>query len=647
MFFSIYLLFGQNNSRDSFDEILENLTISTIKQLNDTTGLAKIESIFDNYKTDSIKMNVLNKKMIQNDYAIGKIYALINLGAINKKINNYEQSIYYYKQAENNLSDVTDQNIKARIYKELGASYYNLKLMGQSVSYFEKVKILYSTATKPTKNLEILTSTAYKNLGEIFSFLEQYELAIPELENAVELNKKNGHILLQAINIQLIGEAYENLEALNKALVFYHNAENIYKNIFKSELGLAIISNKIGQVYIKQQKYDLALTRLQDALKRGEQSNTKSHIASTYINLGELHLIEKNNKQAKTNLVKGIEITEKTLNSDVNMAFLKVKGLKLLSRIASQEEKYKEALSLFHKATKLDSVLTKSKDISYLNGLFVKYEFHAANDKIANLLQENEFNKLKTEDAKAISTLAILLAVIAVLLITVFLFIFHRQQQSNQEKKIMTLEQNMLKSQMNPHFIFNSLNSIKQYVISNEKENAVYFLNKFAKLIRKILITSNEKDISLADELETMTHYMTIENMRFANEIDFTVNVDKDLKPESIRVPSLILQPFLENALWHGLSSKKTDKKVKLDINKKKDHFITIEITDNGVGRKVSEERKIKETMKRKSVGIEITKERLLTFAKRYGSIYDLTIIDLFNSQDKACGTKVVLTIPI
>ncbi len=148
--------------------------------------------------------------------------------------------------------------------------------------------------------------------------------------------------------------------------------------------------------------------------------------------------------------------------------------------------------------------------------------------------------------------LSLLFALLAIVLVAVLLIIFNRQQQISQEKKILTLKQNMLKSQMNPHFIFNSLNSIKLYIINNEKENTVYYLNKFAKLIRKILVVSNEKDISLADELDTMKLYMNIENIRFSNEIDFQINIDKDINLENIRIPSLILQPFLENSLWHG-----------------------------------------------------------------------------------------------
>jgi sensor histidine kinase YesM len=259
------------------------------------------------------------------------------------------------------------------------------------------------------------------------------------------------------------------------------------------------------------------------------------------------------------------------------------------------------------------------------------------------LANENELVKSRLEKNR----LSLLLSLLAIILITVLLFIFNRQQQINQEKKILTLEQNMLKSQMNPHFIFNSLNSIKLYIINNEKENAVYYLNKFAKLIRKILVASNEKDISLAEELETMKLYMNIENIRFSNEIDFKINIDNTINLENIRVPSLILQPFLENSLWHGLSSKTSDKRIVLDIKKNTDNYITISITDNGVGRKVSHERKLKKTLKRDSVGIEITKERLFNFSQRFARMYNLKIEDLFDKQNNATGTKVILNIPV
>jgi sensor histidine kinase YesM len=199
---------------------------------------------------------------------------------------------------------------------------------------------------------------------------------------------------------------------------------------------------------------------------------------------------------------------------------------------------------------------------------------------------------------------------------------------------------------MNPHFIFNSLNSIKLYIINNEKENAVYYLNKFSKLIRKILIASKEKETSLQEELDTMQLYMNIENIRFDNQIEFKINVDEAINTEVTKVPSLILQPFLENSLWHGLSSKESDKKINLNVFKNSKDHITVEIVDNGIGRIASKKIRESKKLKRKSVGIDITKERLANFSKAFENSYTLNIDDLYE-HDSPSGTRVTLNIPV
>jgi LytS/YehU family sensor histidine kinase len=200
---------------------------------------------------------------------------------------------------------------------------------------------------------------------------------------------------------------------------------------------------------------------------------------------------------------------------------------------------------------------------------------------------------------------------------------------------------------MNPHFIFNSLNSIKLYIIDNEKENAVYYLNKFSKLIRKILAATKEKETTLADEIETMKLYMNIENIRFSNAIKSSFNIDKNLNVNTIKVPSLILQPFIENAIWHGLSSKKGDKKISLTFEENNNKFLIITIEDNGVGRKRSSEIKEKKIHKRDSIGIKLTEDRLENFAQSYKNDFSITFIDLYDSENEPRGTKVILKIPL
>ena len=214
------------------------------------------------------------------------------------------------------------------------------------------------------------------------------------------------------------------------------------------------------------------------------------------------------------------------------------------------------------------------------------------------------------------------------------------------EKELAELKITFLRSQMNPHFIFNSLNSIKLYIINNEKKNAIYYLNKFSKLIRKILATTKEKEISLADEIETSDLYLKIENIRFENEIEYEHNIDETLNLNTLKVPSLILQPFLENAIWHGLATKEGSKKLKINIKNINDDFIEISITDNGIGREKATELKQRKTINRDSLGLLITEERLNNYYSSHQESYSLKFIDLKNESNAPIGTKVILKLP-
>lgn len=214
------------------------------------------------------------------------------------------------------------------------------------------------------------------------------------------------------------------------------------------------------------------------------------------------------------------------------------------------------------------------------------------------------------------------------------------------EKQLAEMKVSSLQSQMNPHFIFNSLNSIKLYIIKNDKENAVYYLNKFSKLIRKILAASREREVSLQEELETVNLYANIENIRFKNEIDFQLNIDKKLNLSTLKIPPLILQPFIENAIWHGLSSKKGVKKLTVNVLKKEENFIEITIEDNGIGRKKSLEIKNRKLHKKESVGLNLTKERLVNFSKKFSNKHELFFTDLIDNENVK-GTKITINLPI
>ncbi|RXR20204.1 sensor histidine kinase [Flavobacterium stagni] len=203
------------------------------------------------------------------------------------------------------------------------------------------------------------------------------------------------------------------------------------------------------------------------------------------------------------------------------------------------------------------------------------------------------------------------------------------------ENEVNILKLESLRSQMNPHFIFNALNSIKVYLIENNKEQAIYYLNKFSKLIRKILESSRNDSITLTEELEIIELYMRIENIRFDNQIDFSITQDEKVGLPTVKIPSLLLQPFIENAIWHGLMLKEGEKKISIHVGVQ-DSRVVLTISDNGIGREKAREHREKKSFKKESLGLEFSRERLSYFNKKTESNYS------FNIEDLEEGTKVV-----
>lgn len=211
------------------------------------------------------------------------------------------------------------------------------------------------------------------------------------------------------------------------------------------------------------------------------------------------------------------------------------------------------------------------------------------------------------------------------------------------EGRLALLQLKTLSNQMNPHFIFNALNSIKSYLILNDQKNAIFYLNQFSKLVRHILESLREDYITVREELDIIKIYMNLENMRFGYSIDFQLNVDPEINTDEIRIPTLILQPFIENALIHGLLPKSGERRLIMDVFKKGDD-VMITIVDNGVGREASSRSKNEKVIVKKSIGLRIVNERLNLYNKKHDFLMKYDIEDL-KREEVAAGTKVCLTI--
>jgi tetratricopeptide (TPR) repeat protein len=518
----------------------------------------------------------------------------------------------------------------------LGVVYRRLDVIRTALDYHKEALDLAETVKPPTEDLKHSIAISQNSMGNIYLALKQYDLALGLFKNSLIIEKELNNKLGLAINYQNIGYAQEAKGLLDDALANYKTSLK-YNNEIDSDIGRVICYNSIGKLDILKGEYKTALPIIEKALEKAKIINDKYYISTSYSNLGLVNLKMEDYTASEINLNNAL-----TIAKEYNLKSQESETYNHLSQLEEELGNYKTSLIYYKQYLELDKSIANEKNFQYVNDLILKYESEKKNNQIKALASENEIVKLKLIQNRKI----LLLGLLGAVLIIGFFVILQRQRQLKNEKKIVTLEQEMLRNQMNPHFIFNSLNSIKLFIINNEKENAVYYLNKFSKLIRKILIASTEKEISLQDELETMSLYMNIENMRFSNEIDYQVSIAENVNTSLIKVPSLILQPFLENALWHGLSSKANNKSILLEVQQDSLDYVSISITDNGVGRAVSQKIKDKKKIKRKSVGIEITKARLANFSKGLINDYKIEIEDLYENN-QASGTRVKVYIPI
>lgn len=613
------------------------------KQKIDSLILAKpqtydqINTVVKYSKKDTLLLRYFAARADKSKYFVGASYAYNQLGTVYRNLSQYKKAIQLHKLGLE-ASTLAD-NIEFKVYSlnMLGVDYRRIDAIRTALDYNQQALELAESVKKPSKDLKRSINVSLNSIGNLYHSLEQYNLAINRYNASLKIEEELGNKLGLAINYQNIGEALEEQGKLEEALEKYRTSL-AYNEEIDSDKGQVICNNSIAQVYLKQNKTKKAIVLLETALVGAKQIGDKYITAFVEANMGWAYMQLNNIEKAENHIKRSIEI-----GKDQGIPRIIALGTKRLSELEQLKGNHDNALTYYKRAIELEKKISSTRNIRYANDVILRYENEKINNEIENLRKDNEIVKLKLKKNRA----TLLIIGISLVLLMVVLFVFYKQNQLTSDKKMLTLEQTMLRSQMNPHFLFNSLNSIKLYIINNEKKNAVHYLNKFSKLVRKILEASSLREISLEDELETVSLYMHIENIRFSNKIDFTVDVDGDVDVNQVKIPSLILQPFLENALWHGLSSKKGIKKIHLHISKQDEEFIIIRITDNGIGRAASEKIKEAKVLKRKSLGIDITKERLKNFSKDYLNSFKVEFIDLKDEGKKALGTEVILTIPI
>ena len=633
----IYTFFILFLSAFSFSQKKEvNLQIEYLIEKK-ISSLDTIDSILFEKRKDKPFLELLVKKSKENSYFQGELYGYNSLGRHFRDLSLFDKSIDKYKKALVISRKTKDTISEVKILNAIGSVYRRQDDIRNALNYHQEAFEKAINIKNPKIDIKQSISNAQNSIGNIYLSLKQYKLALNEFKKSIVIQISLNHQLGLAINYKNIGNAYEELGNIDAALKNYHLSLN-YNNQINSKIGKIICGYSIANVLIKDKKYTQALTTVDTVLQLAIKEKDKYYLSNTYNTLGLAQLNLNKLQAAKENLETALNIATK-----FNIHTIIVKANENLSFLYAKKENYQKAYFYFKKAKDEDAKTLNERNLAYVNELITKYDKQRSENQIKDLAKKNQIAQLQITKNRTLW----IIAFSVFMLIAVVVFSIDKQKGLKNEKKVLSLKQDALRSQMNPHFMFNALNSIKLYIIKNNQKKATSYLNKFSKFMRKILEASDLQETSLKEEIETMKLYLSLENIRFSNEISFNVKTDSSLNLETIKIPPLVLQPFLENSIWHGLSSSKKRKKITIFIQKISSEYVLINIEDNGIGRKASTKIKAKKHINRKSIGINLTKDRLTNFVKNKKNNYSVFYKDLEDKNRNSLGTKVIIKLPL
>lgn len=577
--------------------------------------LAMIEIIETQYYTAlNHALNALNLYEKAGDVS-GKSMAYLRMGQVYSQTQEFDNAIEMFKKSLEIVEKLHDRKNEAYLNGELGAAHKN-KVLNANQGNFRTAIDYYNKA------ISILSELGDNEVWKTYLSLSNlYAASKGSFNKALEYNRKAFSIV----------ERTENIYGQCMVLTSYATLLN---GAGKPEEADAVLVR--AQTMASQKPFiDLLISIFYE---RSLAFSALNQLDSTRVYIQNYSLALKSR-------------FNQTYNRDLNELKIKYESAeKDRNLLALKNEKNQKDLLLEHRQKLLleQRILTTQKE--------------SEND---SLTQQNQIKSLQADQsellrvaaearASSIRNATIGFSGLAVMLIIgVWLFLYFRRTRREQALKLTfarekaELETRTLRAQMNPHFIFNALASIKKFILTNDTQSAEAYLSKFARLIRLILENSRETLAPLQSEIELLDNYIQIERLRSGERFDYTFSSDNHPDLENIEIPSLVLQPFVENAIIHGLNNRIEPGGLLTISFKKTPDTLHICIEDNGVGRAQAESLKSPDhRLRHRSFGMDITQKRLETFAAYYGRKPVVIITDLEQANKTAGGTRVEIEIP-
>lgn len=570
--------------------------------------------------------------------------SLSEIASYFQKQDNYDSAYYYYEKtlpffkSDKNIGNVYSR--LSNIEKARGNYVESIKLLIKSNTLFEAIDFKAGRLAN------------YTNLGILLSTKGDYKEAISYYTKAEELLKE-GDIRNKSTLYTNFAITYNFLDDLENSKKYTQQSIAIKKTLNDIN-GLANAYGNLAMIAIKEGDEELSKKYTEDALQAYQKVNNKNGITGSYISLGNIYRKQGNLKKAEEYLLKANTLSQETQNNEALL-----NNQESLYKLYEKKGQWREAFKHIEYYTTLKDSTNKFEKLKIAKELQTKYETERIlKDK--ELAESNEaLAKQKAENNK---NYAIALAAIGSLILAIAIFLFYRFKskkkaevlslQLQATEKRLKLEQQTrvselkaLQAQMNPHFVFNALNSIQDLILLQDIRNSNKYLGKFSDLIRRILAASSSKSISVNEELTILKLYAELEQLRFGEQLQIYFKNDiPDNISDDFQLPPMFIQPYVENALKHGLRQKEGNKIITVHfyIN---DTFLVCKIDDNGIGREKSEELKSKNNKEHLGFSTAANLERIQLLNEDTNREIVITIEDK-KENNKALGTTVFINFP-
>ncbi len=640
-FFLSISIFSQDiNSRQSSQQETLNSIISELR--NNAYGTAL--TIVDSALLDE-------PKLLQEQYDLNNNRYLSQLYGFKGQISWVLDSSYsdeYFLNSIRYAQKINDSNTIGKNYLNLGRTYETRADYSTSIDFYIKALPYLKTDCG-------LYSRTLDNISYSLCIQEKHEEALPYLYQAFSISESCND-LAQKVNIYNSLAAFYTSQNINKDSVpiYLDKALALAQEVGYLE-GVSISNSNYADYYLANQNYRQALTYCQYGLAEAIEIKDIESKGISLLQLGLIHFKLEHFDEA----IRYYEDAILTF-SQINATEYESDVFFNLSESYKQIGNYEQAYTYYKAYQTLNDSIKSSEKVKEFNDILVKYETNKVKAEKELVVKENIIQQQTIQQNKTqLLTLVIIFTLVIIVITIVGVYFNSRkkaklielelaetQHRLSMEKELRKSEIKSIRAQMNPHFIFNAINSIQALVLEKNKDEAYQYLNFFSNLIRNTLNFSEQEFIPIETEVEFISTYLALEKLRFNS--DFSYKIQHTTIPQETLIPSIIIQPFIENAIKHGLFHKQGNKEVTIEFKLIDNMHMICEIVDNGIGRNAAEVIQKKMNDKHISFATEAIERRITILKSFYGAKVDYKTIDLFAEDGKtSAGTKVTITLPI